>query len=318
MNLRTLYRLTRLLAMGTQSSSLLRTLLREALRLTGGRGGQVLLLKADRRTLLLYLGEGEAIADDTEVPADAPPWANVIREGKVVRVRSMRAASGHTPGDGQVTLGIPLLARGDVLGILTLRELSERWAKHDRAPFLEALANLAAHALHNDSVYRDLLRQQEELCTLIEVSCDITASLDLEEVFKRVVRQAARLLRVQAAALMLVDDTSQTLRITSTYGASQTWMQRPPLDLAMSFLGEVVRSGSPLAILDLQDNLYDPHAQLASQEGLSSLLCIPLKTNVRVIGVLTVYTMELRRFRAEEVALLLALAAQSSTAIENA
>ena len=119
--LRTLYRLTRLLAMGTQSSSLLRTLLREALRLTGGRGGQVLLLKADRRTLLLYLGEGEAIADAQEVPADAPPWVNVIREGKVVRLESTQAGPGHTPEDCQVTLGIPLLARGDVLGILTLQ-----------------------------------------------------------------------------------------------------------------------------------------------------------------------------------------------------
>lgn len=118
--LRTLYRLTRLLAMGTQSSSLLRTLLREALRLTGGRGGQILLLKADRRTLLLHLGEGEDIADAQEVPADAPPWVNVIREGKVVRLESMRAGSSHAVEDYQVSLGIPLLARGDVLGILTL------------------------------------------------------------------------------------------------------------------------------------------------------------------------------------------------------
>ena len=72
-----------------------------------------------------------------------------------------RSDPGHTPEDCRVTLGIPLLARGDVLGILTLRDLSEVWAKHDRAPFLEALANLAAHALHNDSLYRDLLRQKD-------------------------------------------------------------------------------------------------------------------------------------------------------------
>jgi signal transduction histidine kinase len=316
--LRTLYRLTHLLAMGTQSSSLLRTLLREALRLTGSRGGQVLLLKADRRTLLLHLGEGEAIADDQEVPADAPPWANVIREGKVVRLQSTRPTHSHTPNGCQVTLGIPLLARGDVLGILTLQDLSEVWAKHDRARFLEALADLAAHALHNDSLYRDLLRQKEELCTLIEASSNIAASLDLDEVYKRVVRHAARLLRAQAAALMLVDDTGQALQMKATYGGSQTWMQRPPLDLETSFLGEVVRSGSPLAILDLQDNSHAPYPQLAPQEGLSSLLCTPLKTSVRVIGLLTVYTMEPRRFRAEEVELLLALVAQSSTAIENA
>jgi signal transduction histidine kinase len=316
--LATLYRLTRLLAMGTQGASLLRTILREALGLTGGRGGQVLLLKADRRTLLPHIAEGEDIPDDEEIPADAPPWADVIRQGKVVRLGSMRAPSSDASGDRPVTLGIPLLARGDVLGILTLQELSEVWAKRDREPFLEALAHLTAHALHNDSLYRDLLRQKEELCALIEVSCDITASLDLDEVLKRAVRHAARLLRVQAAALMLVDDSAQTLWIRATYGGNQTWMQRPPLDPATSFLGEVVHSGLPLAILDLQDKPDDPHAHLASQEGLSSLLCVPLKTSVRLLGLLTVYTIEPRRFKPEEVELLRALAAQSATAIENA
>ncbi|MGH8068954.1 MAG: GAF domain-containing protein [Candidatus Entotheonellia bacterium] len=316
--LRTLYRLTRLLAMGTQGASLLRTILREALGLTGGRGGQVLLLKADRRTLLTHLGEGEDLVDDEEIPADAPAWSDAIREGKVVRLRSMRAVSAHAPGDRLVTLGIPLLARGDVLGILTLRDLSEVWTKQDREPFLEALANLAAHALHNDALDRDLLRQKEELCTLIEVSCDITASLDLDEVFRRVVRHAARLLRVQAATLMLVEEMGQRLQISAIYGGSQTWMQRPSLDLATSFLSEVVCSGSPLAVLDLQDKPHDPHAQLASQEGLSSLLCVPLKTSIRLLGLLTVYMTEPRRFWAEEVELLLTLAAQSATAIENA
>jgi signal transduction histidine kinase len=316
--LATLYRLTRLLAMGTQGTSLLRTILREALGLTGGVGGQVLLLKADRRTLLPYIGEGLHVSDAAEIPADALPWADVIHAGKVVRLGSLptssRQASDHPP----VTLGIPLLARGDVLGILTLQEISEVWAKDERQPFLEALAHLAAHALHNDSLYRDLLRQKEELCTLIEVSGDITASLDLDEVFKRVVRHAARLLRVHAAALMLVDDSGQTLWIRATYGGSPTWMQDHPLDLTTSLLGEVVRSGSPLAVLDLLEKSHDAHAYLASQEGLISLLCVPLKTSLRLLGLLTVYTIEPRRFRPEEVELLLALAAQSATAIENA
>jgi hypothetical protein len=45
-------------------------------------------------------------------------------------------------------------------------DLSEAWARHDREPFLDALADLAARALHHDSLSRDLLRQQEELYTL--------------------------------------------------------------------------------------------------------------------------------------------------------
>lgn len=314
----TLYRLARLLAAGAQSASLLRIIVKEALGFTGGRGGQVLLLKPDRRTLLLQIAEGERSADGEEVSADAPPWADVIREGKVVRIRSISSDPRHPIAERRVTVDIPLLARGDVLGVLTLYDLSETWAKHDQEPFLEALAHLAAHALHNDLLYRDLLRQKDELCTLIEVSRDITASLDLDEVLRRVVRYAARLLRVQAAALMLVDDAGPVLRIRATYGGGQTWMRRPPLDMAGSFIDEVVRSGSPLALLDLRDHASDAYAQMAAQEGLSSLLCVPLKTSLQRTGLLIVYTIEPRRFRAEEVELLSALAAQSAIAIENA
>jgi GAF domain-containing protein len=250
--LTTLYRLTRLLAMGTQGASLLRTILKEALGLTGSRGGQVLLLRPDRRTLLVEIGEGEGLADGEEVSADAFPWADVIREGKVVRLPSTMSDTDDQPADRLVTLGIPLLARGDVLGILTLWGLSETWARHDQEPFLETLAHIAAHALHNDSLYRDVLRQKAELCTLIEISRDIAASLDLDEVLRRVVRHAVRLLRVQAASLMLVDDDGQTLHVRATYGSGQTWTRHPPLDTEASFIGEVVRSSSPLAVLDLQ------------------------------------------------------------------
>src|SRR6267142_2991516 len=288
----TLYRLARLLAAGAQSASLLRIIVKEALGLTGGRGGQVLLLKPDRRTLLLQIAEGERSADGEEVSADAPPWVDVIREGKVVRIRSISSDPPHPIAERRITVDIPLLARGDVLGVLTLYDLSETWAQHDQEPFLEALAHLAAHALHNDLLYRDLLRQKDELCTLIEVSRDITASLDLDEVLRRVVRHAARLLRVQAAALMLVDDAGPVLRIRATYGGGQTWMRRPPLDMAGSFIDEVVRSGSPLALLDLRDHASDAYAQMAAQEGLSSLLCVPLKTSLQRTGLLVVYTIE--------------------------
>jgi signal transduction histidine kinase len=313
----TLYRLARLLAAGAQSSSLLRIIVKEALGLTGGRGGQVLLLKPDRRTLLVQIAEGENLMHVDEVSADVPPWADVIREGEIVRLCSIDSDPCHQIADHRVTIGIPLLARGDVLGVLTLYDLSESWAQQDYEPFMEALAHLAAHALHNDILYRDLRRQRDELCTLIEVSRDITASLDLDEVLKRVVRHAARLLRVQASALMLVDDGVPELRFRATYGGGQTWLRRPPLAMARSFIDEVVRSGSPLALLDLRDHPDDAYAQMAALEGLSSLLCVPLRTSLQCTGLLMVYTIEPRRFRAEEVELLSALAAQSAIAIEN-
>ena len=61
-----------------------------------------------------------------------------------------------------------------------------------------------------------------------------------------------------------------------------------------------------------------PYAQLASQEGLSSLLCIPLKTSLRRIGLLTVYTIGAAPVPRGGGGIAAGLAAQSSIAIENA
>jgi signal transduction histidine kinase len=258
------------------------------------------------------------MVDGAEVSADISPWGDVIRDGKVVRLRSMTAGDDHQPGDGRITLGIPVLARGDVLGMLVLADLSETWARQDRQPFLEALANLVAHVLDDGALYRDLVRQKEELCTLVEVSRDITASLDFNDVLRRVVRHAARLLQGHAATLMLCDEISHRLHMRATYGTAPTWLQCPPLGIGRNFIGEVIRSGSPLAVLDIQDLPSDAVVQMANQEGLRSLLCVPVQTGLRLIGLLTVYTVEPRRFREAEVELLLALAGQSAIAIENA
>jgi signal transduction histidine kinase len=213
---------------------------------------------------------------------------------------------------------IPLLARGDVLGVLALWGPSDVWMQAPRSAFLETLADLAAHALHHAALSSDLSRRKAELGTLIEVGQDIAASLELDEVLRRVARQAARLMRAKVCSLMLIDEVEQTLRIRATYGASRMYTERPALDLHASLIGEVACTGTPIAVLDVREEARYQGMEMARTEGLCSLLCVPLKIHPRVIGVLSVYTAKRRRFREEEVEFLSALAAQSATAIENA
>lgn len=314
----TLHRLSGLLAGGTDSPSLLRAILREAMALTGSHGGQVFLLERDRRTLRSCIGEGEGLVEGTEIPADEPPWGEVVREGRVVRTLPTINRDTQEGMEGVAILAIPLLARGDVLGVLAVRSPSDEWMQAPKDPFLETLANLAAYTLHNTALARDLARQKAALGTLIEVGQDIAASLELDEVLRRVVRQAVRLMRAKGCSLMLVDEVAKTLGIRATSGVSQMYTQRPPLDIHASLIGEVVHTGIPIAVTDVREHPQYRFMDMAREEGLCSLLCVPLKTHTRVIGVLNVYTAERRRFRAEEVEFLSALAAQSATAIENA
>ncbi len=304
------YRLNRLLAGGADYSSLLRTLLYEALAVTGGCGGQILLLERDRRALRFCVGAGQKISavEGAEISADDLPWVDAIREGRVV----------HAPLDAMTALLLPLFARGDVLGVLALRGLADEWMQPPKRAFLETLADIGAHALHHAACARDLDRQKQVLRTLIEVGQEIAASLEPDEVLRRVTRQAARLMRAKICSVMLIDEVEHSLRLRATYGASRTYTQRPPLDIQASLIGEVARTGRPIAVVDVREAPHDQLVELARAEGLCSLLAVPLKTLTRVIGVLCVYTAERRRFRPEEVEFLSALAALSATAIENA
>lgn len=159
---------------------------------------------------------------------------------------------------------------------------------------------------------------QERLEALIAISTEITSTLHLDEVLQRVVAHACRLMEAQVASLLLVDKEAGTLRPAVTYGASPAYLAQPDRELASSLTGEVVHSGRPLYIPDVRKEWRYPVSELARQEGLCTLLSVPLRTKTEVIGVLNVYTSELRNFDESEVRLLTLLANQSAIAIENA
>src|SRR5581483_9475902 len=87
---------------------------------------------------------------------------------------------------------------------------------------------------------------------------------------------------------------------------------------AASLTGEVIKSGRPLYIADVRDESHSRLSELARQEGLCTLLSVPLITKSDIIGALNVYTAELRHFDENDIRLLSLLANQSAIAIENA
>jgi signal transduction protein with GAF and PtsI domain len=74
--------------------------------------------------------------------------------------------------------------------------------------------------------------------------------------------------------------TGETLRLRVTYGARQTYTQRPPLAIQESLIGYVVRSGMPIAVLDVRAHARYHFMGMARHEGLCPLLRVPLYTNM--------------------------------------
>lgn len=159
---------------------------------------------------------------------------------------------------------------------------------------------------------------QERLEALFSISTEISSTLHLEEVLQRVVAHACRLMKARVASLLLIEKESGTFRPAATYGASDAYLALPDREITKSFTGEVIRTGLPLCIPDVRQDPRFSLADLARDDGLCSLLSVPLRTKTEVIGALNVYTGEPRGFDESEIRLLILLAGQSAIAIENA
>ncbi len=159
---------------------------------------------------------------------------------------------------------------------------------------------------------------QERLEALLAISQEISSTLKLEEVLRRVALYACRLINAKVSSLMLIDKEEGTLHITATHGASSEYLAQPNREIASALIGEAVKSGRPLYIEDVRKDPRYQSSELSRREGLCSLLSVPLRTKAEVIGLLNIYTGERRGFNKDDIRLLTLLASQSAIAIENA
>jgi signal transduction histidine kinase len=153
---------------------------------------------------------------------------------------------------------------------------------------------------------------------LLAIGQEISSTLKLEEVLRRVARCACRLMDAKVASLMLIDKDGGKLRVVATHGASTEYLAQPNREIASTLIGEAVKSGRPLYIEDVRRDPRYQASELARREGLCSLLSVPLRTKSAVIGLLNIYTNKKHRFSEEDIRPLTLLASQSAIAIENA
>jgi len=161
-----------------------------------------------------------------------------------------------------------------------------------------------------------MFAQSEQLAALVEIGRDLTSTLDIGEVLRRVVCDARRLLGAKLTSLML--ERGGSFETVATDGAGPAYLSRAQPGVHNSVSGRVLQTGQPITV---EDVVADPSfhlADVAEAEGLASLLSVPLRTKDRIIGVLNLYTGERRSFPPQEIALATLLAQQSAVAIENA
>ncbi len=218
----------------------------------------------------------------------------------------------------QSILSVPLIYRGDVLGVINVRTEKEHEYTQTQVRLLQSIASQISGAIENSRQYRKLEKRTSQLSALSEVSKTITSDLYLEEILQLIVAATADSLSFKICSLMLLDEDKQELVVKATQGSSREYAKKAPIKLGESVAGRALAEGRPITVYDLKHSEDYATPDLARQEGLSSLASIPLLVKNKKVGVLNCYTEKPHRFTDDEISVLTALGSHAAIAIEHA
>ncbi|QFG21408.1 GAF domain-containing protein [Actinomadura sp. WMMB 499] len=160
-----------------------------------------------------------------------------------------------------------------------------------------------------------------ELQALYDLALRLSGVHDLDALLQDVVAQARRMLDVDIAYLALVeDDGGLTIEVTDgSLGPRLRGVRLAPhVGVAgrVADRGEPVRSSDYLADRDLTHS--DAVDRVAREEGLRTIVGVPLRLRGRVIGVLMVAQRRVREFTGRDMSFLTSLGSFAAVAIDNA
>lgn len=154
------------------------------------------------------------------------------------------------------------------------------------------------------------------LSAFIQITQAINSSLDLDEVLHLIVKSTCETTGSKGCTLMLLDGEGQKLEVKASYGLSEPYIRKGPL-LTDKSISETLEK-KPVIIEDAASDTRVQYPQEARQEGIASIVSVPITLRDRIIGVLRLYTSVPCRFTQDDIDFLSAIAMQSGLAIDKA
>lgn len=163
------------------------------------------------------------------------------------------------------------------------------------------------------------IKSKDRLSTLMEMAQLINSSLDHEEIRKQAIEATKQVLKVEAASLLLCDESTGELYFDVATGEKGAKLKTVRLKRGEGIAGWVAEHGKPLIITDCAaDDRFFKGADKTSGFETKNILCTPVCSKGCLIGVLEGINKQEEEISQEDLDLLGTLANYVGVAIENA
>ncbi len=216
-------------------------------------------------------------------------------------------------------LSVPIVAppTDRVIGVINVQHRKTHRHSDREQTLLSIIGHQVGGAIENARLYLETTRRSDQISTLAQVGQIISSGRYLEEMLQLLVNIIARMMQARVCSIMLVDAQKNELVLKAAKASSDEYWRKPNLQIGNSLISRVVKEKAPLMVRDVTKAQGYQYPELATKEGIRSLLSVPMMTKDQVIGVINVYSADERSFSNEDLRLLSAVADQVGLALEN-
>jgi GAF domain-containing protein len=192
-------------------------------------------------------------------------------------------------------VGAPIMHHGRPIGTIIVGRSEIGRFPERQIELLKTFADQAVIAIENARLFeevqartRDLVRSVTELKALGDVSQAVNSTIDLETVLSMIITKAVELSGTEAGTIYVFDEASQEFRLRSNCGMDETLIagiESHPVRLGdKTFVDQPAREGTPVQIVDAQQDDASRVHHAILRAGFRGLLTVPLLASDRNVG----------------------------------
>jgi diguanylate cyclase (GGDEF)-like protein len=162
-------------------------------------------------------------------------------------------------------------------------------------------------------------RKGQELTIFHDVAKALTSSLDLDSILQTIMEKMAEYFRPDTWSLLMVDEQRSELYFAIAVGDAADSLKNVRLKVGEGIAGWVAQHGERLVVPDVSsDPRFTKRIDDMTEWKTQSIICVPLRSKHRVLGVIQLVNVNLEGFKQDEVFFLQTLCDYAAIAIENA
>lgn len=212
---------------------------------------------------------------------------------------------------------VPLRAHNHTIGVMFISMPHPRSVQAEELKIISSLADMTGVALHRTFLYEEAISRLNQLKSLRQIDLAIVSNPELTPTVEVIVDEVCQRLEVDGAAIYLLDEANNSLIYSGGKGVTDAPPVGASFKLADAGLSEMAgpRDGRGVACGGEDGDRYCPLS--CRPNGFRSCLGVPLLSQGRAVGLLTLFSKSQFREDREWTGFMETLAGQATIAVET-